>query len=112
MLFLFNFLRALRASAVQSPSPASQESLKTCKIKGLTLCRFIVGHLEVEALEKSDEWDAPDAYWPRRCGAPGPARRCGIVVPGYGIRGTDSYPAVRGMRGSRGRTPLVHGQRR
>ena len=53
MLFLFNFLRALRASAVQSPSPASQESLKTCKIKGLTLCRFIVlyrGRREVEPL--------------------------------------------------------------
>jgi len=26
---LFDFLRALRASAVQSPSPASQKSLKT-----------------------------------------------------------------------------------
>jgi len=29
MRFLFDFLRALRASAVQSPSPASQQSLKT-----------------------------------------------------------------------------------
>jgi hypothetical protein len=33
MLFLFDFLRALRASAVQSPSPASHESLRTPKGK-------------------------------------------------------------------------------
>jgi hypothetical protein len=35
MPFLFDFLRALRASAVQSPSPASHESLKTRDLKAL-----------------------------------------------------------------------------
>src|SRR5438067_2798615 len=104
--YFYSTCSASSASAVQSPSPASQESLNTCKVKGLILCRFIVlyrGRREVEALE--NEWDAPDGYWPHRCGAPGPAPRRGIVVPVYGIRGTDLYPAIRGMRGSRGRTP-------
>jgi len=35
MVFLFDFLCALRASAVQSPSPASHESLKTLFIQCL-----------------------------------------------------------------------------
>jgi hypothetical protein len=49
MLLLFDFHRALRVSAVQSQSPASQESLKTFKIKGLPLSLYR-GCREVEAL--------------------------------------------------------------
>ena len=45
MLFLFDFLRALRASAVQSPSPASQESLKKRSFDTNVLALLFVGVL-------------------------------------------------------------------
>lgn len=41
-----------------------------------------------------------------------PARRREIVVPVYGILSTDSERRIRGIRGSPGRAPVVHGQRR